>query len=167
MLSDIVGQGVLELRKYNSISAQMDINLQNFTKAFDRKIHIQLGYINNNTSRASVTFDKANVDLKSQRLNTGITIQLSGNLDFMAGYENYSSLGSDFIAKRNEFDEVIEYVEYETDLKEQMVGLGLRYIFNDKNDLQILWQKYNWSNTVLLAPDYDFNRVVVAYKMKF
>jgi len=167
MLSDIVGQGVEELRKYNSLSAQMDLNLQNFTKAFDRKIHFQLGYINNHTSRTIETFDQANVDLKSQRVNTGITIQLTGNLDFMAGYENYSSFGSDFIAKRNEFDEVIEYVEYEADLKEQMLGLGLRYLFNDKNDLQILWQKYNWSNTVLLVPDYNFNRVAVAYKMKF
>ena len=167
MLSDIIGQGVEELRKYNSLSAQMELNLQNFTKAFDREVHVQLGYIKNHTTRTSAGFDRAEVDLKSQRLNAGITIQLTGELDLLAGYENYATVGSDHIPERNEYNEVIDLNNFEVDLKEQILGLGLRYEFDDKNDLQILWQKYSWSNTVLQAPDYDFNRVAVAYKMKF
>ena len=59
-----------------------------------------------------------------------------------------------------------------------------KYKFNEKNDLQILWQDYNWSNsnyhtlelekyddvieyTQDSKPDYGFGRLAVAFKMKF
>lgn len=68
------------------------------------------------------------------------------------------------------------YVNYEVDLSENIAVLGLRYMFNEKNDFQILWQDYNWSNSkyfnidksiVEEKPDYGFNRIAVAFKMKF
>jgi len=185
MLTDVEGQGTDVLKKYNSITAHTDINVHEFIEGFDRKVIVQLGYIQNHTkSSDSEIPESANTDLKSERITAGLTIQLSGDLDLLAGYELFSAEGVDHIVDRNSYDEVINYPRYETDLSENIIGLGLRYKFNEKNDLQILWQDYNWSNSnyhtleldkyapniVYLKeekPDYGFSRIAVAFKMKF
>ena len=88
----------------------------------------------------------------------------------------FVSTGNDQIADRNQFDEIKNLVPYEVDLSETITGVGLRYMFNENNDLQILWQEYNWSNSKYFnldnsrleeKPDYGFNRIAVAFKMKF
>jgi len=176
MLSDVIGQGIDDLRKYNTISAQSEVNVHQFIEGFDRKVLVQLGYTQTQTKRTSSLLPEANSDLNSERINAGITIQLTGDLDLMAGYESFVSTGNDQIADRNQFDEIKNLVPYEVDLSETITGVGLRYMFNENNDLQILWQEYNWSNSKYFnldnsrleeKPDYGFNRIAVAFKMKF
>ncbi|MDG1849604.1 MAG: hypothetical protein P8I82_03845, partial [Flavobacteriales bacterium] len=176
ILSDVMGQGTNVLRDYNTISAQTDIYLDKFITGLNRKVLIELGYTQSETKRTIDDLSQANSNLNSERITAGLTIQLTGDLDFIAGYESFKSKGNDQMSTRDQFDVIKNYVNYEVDLSENIAGLGLRYMFNEKNDFQILWQDYNWSNSkyfnidksiVEEKPDYGFNRIAVAFKMKF
>lgn len=186
MLKEIEGQdsNADDLKNYNSISAQTEIQLNEFIGEIDRSVLVQLGYIQHHTKCDYSNEAVTDTDLKTDRITAGLTLELSKELDFLAGYEILTAVGTDRIVDRNSYDEVENYPVYETDLEENILGLGFRYKFNDKNDIQVLWQDYNWSNSnyhtletekfgdriVYLKedkPDYGFGRLAVALKMKF
>lgn len=187
MLTEIEGEEVDSdvLKSYNSIAAHTDIHVNEFFAGFDRKVLVQLGYTQNHTkSDNDAVVDSKQTDLKSERITAGLTLELSKELDFMAGYEVFTAKGFDHVISRNDYDELNYYPSFGTDLTEDIFGLGFKYKFNEKNDLQILWQDYNWSNsnyhtlelekyddvieyTQDSKPDYGFGRLAVAFKMKF
>jgi hypothetical protein len=188
MLKEIEGEEANQpdvLKSYNSISAHTDIHVNEFIAGFDRGVLLQLGYTQNHTtSDNDAVSDAKKTDLKSERITAGLTVELSKELDFMAGYEIFTAKGFDHVISRDSYDELNYYPSFGTDLSEDIFGLGFKYKFNEKNDLQILWQDYNWSNsdyhTLELEkyddvieytqdekPDYGFGRLAVAFRMKF
>jgi hypothetical protein len=52
MLSEIVGLGVDDLKKFNSIAANLDMNIENMLPNYDKQITMQLGYTNDQTKRS-------------------------------------------------------------------------------------------------------------------
>lgn len=166
LLSEIVGLGTDELKKFNSIAANSEINIHNMLENYDKKIKIQLGFLSDKTNRSG---EQAfiNSDLNTQRIYAGFSLELTKNLYYLMGYEHIQASGNDQLAVRNQYDIVEDLDPFSTELTEKIFGQGLRYEFDDHNDLQILWQKYNWSNQALEVPDYGFNRLSVIYLMKF
>ncbi len=188
MLKEIEGEEASQpdvLKSYNSISVHTDIHVNEFIAGFDRGVLLQLGYTQNHTtSDNDAVTDAKKTDLKSERITAGLTVELSKELDFMAGYEIFKAEGFDHVISRDSYDELNYYPSFGTNLTENIFGLGFKYKFNEKNDLQILWQDYNWSNsdyhTLELEkyddvieytqdekPDYGFGRLAVAFRMKF
>lgn len=186
MLKEINGEEIEKkdiIKEYNSISAYTDINVNEFIAGFDRKLLVQLGYTQDHTLNNAES-ESTKSDLKSERITAGLTLGLSEELDFMAGYELFTAVGVDHVLDRNGTELSTSFARYETDLTENILGLGFKYKFNDKNDLQILWQDYTWSNTNYHSletvqydpfmiyqkeekPDYGFQRISVAFTMKF
>ena len=175
MLSDIIGQGTDILRDYNSLSAQTEIHVDELLSGISRDVTLELGYTLSETKRTFDDIPEANSNLTSERITAGLTVQVSESLDLLAGYESFVSTGKDEIAIQNEFNEITNYT-YEADLSENITGIGLRYTFSDDNDLQLLWQDYNWSNPKYFnlvseqaedKPDYSFSRISLAFIMKF
>jgi hypothetical protein len=165
-LSEIVGLGTDELKKFNSIAVNSEINIHNMLENYDKQIKIQLGFLSDKTNRSG---EQAfiNSDLNTQRIYAGFSLELTKNLYYLMGYEHIQASGNDQLAVRNQYDIVEDLNPFSTELTEKIFGQGLRYEFDDHNNLQILWQKYNWSNPVLEVPDYGFNRLSVIYLMKF
>jgi len=166
MLSEIVGLGVEDLKKFNSIAANLDMNIDNMLPNYDKQITMQFGYTNDQTKR---TGDQAfiSTELNTQRIYAGLTLELTDKLFYLFGYETIEASGKDYLAIRDRSDLVDDFTLFETELSEQILGIGLRYEFDSKNDLQILWQDYSWSNSVLETADYGFDRLSVIYLMKF
>jgi opacity protein-like surface antigen len=166
MLSEIVGLGVEDLKKFNSIAANLDMNIENMLPNYDKQITMQFGYTNDQTKR---TGDQAfiSTELNTQRIYAGLTLELTDKLFYLLGYETIEASGKDYLAIRDRSDVVDDFTLFETELSEQILGIGLRYEFDSKNDLQILWQDYSWSNSVLETADYGFDRLSVIYLMKF
>jgi hypothetical protein len=166
LLSEIVGLGTNELKKFNSLAANLEINMHNMLENYSKKIKVQLGFLSDQTNRSG---DQAfiNSDLNTQRMYAGFTLELTKNLFYLSGYEHIQASGNDQLAVRNQYDVVEDLNPFSTELTENIFGVGLRYEFDDYNDLQILWQKYNWSNPALEVPDYGFNRLSFIYLMKF
>lgn len=166
MLSEIVGLGVDDLKKFNTLSGNLDLNIENMLPIYDKQILIQLGYTNDQTKRTGDQ-DFIQTELNTQRIYAGITLELTDKLYYLAGYESIKASGDDYLANRDRNDVIDDFTLFETELSEKIIGMGLRYEFDDKNNLQILWQDYNWSNSVLGTEDYGFDRLSVIYIMKF
>ena len=166
MLSEIVGLGVDDLKKFNTLSANLDLNIENMLPIYDKQILIQLGYTNDQTKRTGDQ-DFIQTELNTQRIYAGLTLELTDKLYYLAGYESIKASGDDYLANRDRNDVIDDFTLFETELSEKIIGMGLRYEFDDKNNLQILWQDYNWSNSVLGTEDYGFDRLSVIYIMKF
>ena len=166
LLSEIVGLGTNELKKFNSLSANLKINIDKIFGNYDKETKVQLGFQSDQTNRSG---DQVfiNSDLNTQRIYAGLTIELTKNLYYLMGYEHIQASGSDQLAVRNQYDVVEDLNPFSTELSEKIFGLGLRYKFDDYNDIQILWQDYNWTNPALEVPNYGFDRFSVVYLMKF
>ena len=160
LLSEIIGLGIENLKKFNSFSLNMTL------KDHDEKIKMQFGYSNDQTIRSG---DQSFVqsELNSNRVYSGITLEITDKLFCLLGSETIKASGNDYVAVRDRNDVVEDFTLFETNLFEQINGIGLRYEFDNKNDLQILWQDYSWSNSVLGTEDYGFDRMSVIYIMKF
>ena len=160
LLSEIVGLGIENLKKFNSFSLNMTL------KDHDEKIKMQFGYSNDQTIRSG---DQSFVqsELNSNRVYSGITLEITDKLFCLLGSETIKASGNDYVAVRDRNDVVEDFTLFETNLFEQINGIGLRYEFDNKNDLQILWQDYSWSNSVFGTEDYGFDRMSVIYIMKF
>lgn len=166
-LSEVVGQGTEELRNFQAISFDGELNVSAFLNSFDRKIAVQVGFRQASTDRSSdIEFEQ--VDLSSQRISAGVSVEVVKNLELLAGYQTYTAEGNEEIAERNDYNEVDYFHSFSTNLKEDMLGFGLRYNFSENSTLQAIWQTYSWSDEELTEhPDYGFDRIAVVYRMKF
>jgi len=165
-LTEVVGQGTELLRKFQSVSVDAQLNIDKFFDSFDRKIMINGGFKYDQTTRSGgQTFE--DVNLNSQCINIGLTVEVFKDFEILAGYMKYNAKGNEQIAERDQYNEVVYFNPFVTNLNEDMMGFGLRYNFSEKTNLQAVWQKYTWDDTELTQPDYGFNRIAVVYRMKF
>ena len=125
ILSDVVGQGVEDLKKYNSIESHLKMNFANLFMLSNDLI-LELGYYNYQTSRISSVIDFSAVDLKSNRFNCGLNFQLSEEFSILSAFEKFTSSGYDLISKRDVYDDVFNFERYDVDLKEFIYAFGLR-----------------------------------------
>ena len=61
----------------------------------------------------------------------------------------------------------IDFNEYNINIKELMLGGGLRYRFSDKIYLAALYQNYDNSNKLNSQFSYSMNQFIIIYNMKF
>ena len=166
MLSDIVGQGVEDLKKYNSLETHLKMNFGSLF-ALSKNLILEMGYYNYQTSRVSSVIDFSAVDLKSNRFNCGLNIELSKEFSILSAVEKFTSSGYDLISKRDVYDDVFNFERYDVDLKESIYAFGLMYSFNQNNNLKLIYQDYTWDNTTVEQPKYSFDRMSLVFNMKF
>ena len=111
--------------------------------------------------------DFSAVDLKSNRLNCGLNIELSEEFSILSALEKFTSSGYDLISKRDVYDDVFNFERYDVDLKESIYAFGLMYTFNQNNNLKLIYQDYTWDNTTIEQPKYSFDRMSLVFNMKF
>ena len=166
MLSDVVGQGVEDLKKYNSLETHLKMNFGSLF-ALSNNLILELGYYNYQTSRVSSVIDFSAVDLKSNRFNCGLNIELSEEFSILSAVEIFTSSGYDLISKRDVYDDIFNFERYDVDLKESIYAFGLMYTFNQNNNLKLIYQDYTWDNTTVEQPKYSFDRMSLVFNMKF
>lgn len=167
MLTDVVGYGIETLKKYNSLEAHVKLQVDAFIPFMNLPLTTELGYYNNSTQRSSSDKEFADVDLKTNRFNVGLTLDLNSEFSLIGGYETYSASGNDWYAQRNTYDEIIQFNEFTTDLKESIKAYGIQYSFNELNELKLIYQDYSWENSVEILPEYSFDRLSLVFNMKF
>ena len=166
MFSDVVGQGVEELKKYNSLETHLKMNFGSLFMLSNNLI-LEMGYYNYQTSRVSSVIDFSAVDLKSNRFNCGLNIELSEEFSILSAVEIFTSSGYDLISKRDVYDDIFNFERYDVDLKESIYAFGLMYTFNQNNNLKLIYQDYTWDNTTVEQPKYSFDRMSLVFNMKF
>ncbi len=165
ILKELIGQGTTKLKSFKIIKTNAELNLKKLI-SIENNFKITAGFSFQSTIRNSeINYEEIN--LNSAIVNTGIEFELYKNFDFLAGFIYNQAKGNEILPSRNIYSEVIDFNEYNINIKELMLGGGLRYRFSDKIYLAALYQNYDNSNKLNSQFSYSMNQFIIIYNMKF
>ena len=165
ILKELIGQGTTKLKSFKIIKTNAELNLKKLI-SIENNFKITAGFSFQSSIRNSeINYEEIN--LNSAIVNTGIEFELYKNFDFLAGFIYNQAKGNEILPSRNIYSEVIDFNEYNINIKELMLGGGLRYRFSDKIYLAALYQNYDNSNKLNSQFSYSMNQFIIIYNMKF
>lgn len=166
ILTNVVGEGTSSLKDYNTMSIYGKLNINELLGWNDRKFWISARTGMQNTSRSGEqTFE--DVDLATNFTNVNLTATIIGDLDLIGEWRIWQSKGSELVAERNLYSEIIDFTGYDIDYNESIVGAGIQYNFSEKTQLSLLWQSFNWEDVMAVNQEYTINSLALFFTMKF
>jgi hypothetical protein len=164
-LKELIGQGTTKLKSFKIIKSNAELNLKKLI-SIENNFKITAGFSFQSSIRNSET-NYEEINLNSAIVNTGIEYELYKNIDILAGFIYNQAKGNEILPSRNIYSEVVDFNEYNINIKELMLGGGLRYRFSDKIYLAALYQNYDNSNKLNSEFSYSMNQFIIIYNMKF
>ena len=164
-LKELIGQGTTKLKSFKIIKSNAELNLKKLI-SIENNFKITAGFSFQSTIRKSET-SYEEINLNSAIVNSGIEFELYKNIDILAGFIYNQAKGNEILPGRNIYSEVVDFNEYNINIKELMLGGGLRYRFSDKIYLAALYQNYDNSNKLNSQFSYSMNQFIIIYNMKF
>ena len=165
ILKELIGQGTTKLKSFKIIKTNAELNLKKLI-SIENNFKITAGFSFQSSIRNSET-NYEEINLNSAIVNSGIEFELYKNFDFLAGFIYNQAKGNEILPGRNIYSEVVDFNEYNINIKELMLGGGLRYRFSDKIYLATLFQNYDNSNKLNSQFSYSMNQFIIIYNMKF
>ena len=164
-LKELIGQGTTKLKSFKIIKSNAELNLKKLI-SIENNFKITAGFSFQSSIRNSET-NYEEINLNSAIVNSGIEFELYKNIDILAGFIYNQAKGNEILPSRNIYSEVVDFNEYNINIKELMLGGGLRYRFSDKIYLAALYQNYDNSNKLNSQFSYSMNQFIIIYNMKF
>jgi hypothetical protein len=164
-LKELIGQGTTKLKSFKIIKSNAELNLKKLI-SIENNFKITAGFSFQSSIRNSET-NYEEINLNSAIVNSGIEFELYKNIDILAGFIYNQAKGNEILPSRNIYSEVVDFNEYNINIKELMLGGGLRYRFSDKIYLAALYQNYDNSNKLNSEFSYSMNQFIIIYNMKF
>ena len=165
-LSEVVGQGTIDLRKFSEISANGILRIHKLLSNYKNILEISTG-VSSGVTKRTTAFPLANVDLSNLLADFGFKVGMSKNLDLLLNYRIVNAKGIEFKSVRGSFTEVIDFDKYETQLSEKLLVVAMRYSFSEKNKLNLVWQKINWEDSKSGKNNYGMSQFAVVYSLMF
>ncbi len=165
-LSETKGQGTTELKNFQRIEAEAEIELNKLLSGFDKQIVLQAGMRMDETSRDGMEGVRS-VDLSTGIMSFGIEAEIFKKFYLIGGYQVMTYKGFDFMPLKGDFEEVVYFNEFEVDGLERMTAVGMKYDFSEKDFLSVQWNNFKSQNEFGLIPNYDINQLAILYSMKF
>lgn len=167
LLSEVVGQGTDELRSYNVLDVHALLRLDTLIPSFKNALELSFGFTNQNTQR-DILLDTADIDLKSTMFDVGLKLGISDNFAIIGSYRMLNAAGLELLNTRNDYSEIVDFERFEKDMKQSILLLALRYSFDTKNHLNVVWQKLNYEDASNSAtPAFDLSQFGIVYSMYF
>lgn len=164
-LSEIRGQGSSALKQFTQMKVYAGLPVHQWL-SLKKRILVQLSWQSQSTQRTSDA-SVENVDLKSQRISAGIRWEFSPNFELMGGFISQNTKGSDFIADRNTFTEVVYFNQGNYDVQQQVSAIGIRYNFSSRTYISALWQSSMFKDASDNVADYTMNQAGIIYSIAF
>ena len=166
MMQETRGEGTLVPRKFmrSEVKAVAHVN-KRFGKS-DKLFDVTVRFRNDNTSRKAEENVRA-VDLSTQILSIGAEYEFWENWDLMLGLQQITFNGFDYTAVRNNFSEIYNFREYQTDGKEFMQAAGVRYRFSDKSSLSMNLLNFKNTDAFDATQNYNVRQFMLLYQMNF
>jgi len=164
-LSEILGQGTPELKKMDM--TRLDVNcdagkLMGMKKM--AKIHVSA--CDQNTVRKSPRAYEE-LDLSSLQLSAGFELEVMNDIDLLGGFTALQAKGSDLMAIRNDYTEVIDFTGFSADQKHSTAAAGFRVRFGGKTYLALMYQRMQFQNKAQAFRDYSIGQMQAIYNMTF
>lgn len=166
MLQETRGEGTFVPRKFirSEVKAVAHVN-QRFGRS-DKLFDVTIRFRNDNTSREAEENVRA-VDLSTQIFSVGMEYEFWENWDLMLGVQQIKFNGFDYTAVRNNFSEIYNFKEYQTDGNEFMQAAGVRYRFSDKSSLSVNLSNFKNTDAFDATQNYNIRQFMLLYQMNF
>lgn len=162
-LSEIRGQGTLNLRKFTLVKGTTSVNIHKLLK-WKKDLVFTAGAAYQETKRSS-DFVFERIQLASLLYNAGIDLEFADQFHVMLGINSFQVKGNESIADRDENDVVVNFNEIHLNGNERIYSTGIKYDFSDKIFLTAMvdWFDFNYQDTT----PYKMNQFMIIYSMKF
>lgn len=162
-LSEIRGQGTLNLRKFTLVKGTTSVNIHKLLK-WKKDVVFTAGAAYQETKRSS-DFVFERIQLSSLLYNAGIDFEFADQFHVMLGINSFQVKGNESIADRDENDVVVNFNEIHLNGNERIYSTGIKYDFSDKIFLTAMvdWFDFNYQDTT----PYKMNQFMIIYSMKF
>jgi hypothetical protein len=164
-LSEIRGQGTTELRSFSRMQGDLGLNIHKMA-GMDKRLILSGSFRADETNRTGGEFVN-DVDFTTNAATFALTWEFLPKLDLLLGYSAVSGSGFEFISERNEFNEIVDFEEYEADQEEVMIGAGLQYRMTENAFLSVNTMQYSLENNLDGMPDYDISNFSILFNIKF
>ncbi len=146
-LSEIRGQGTLNLRKFTLVKGTTSVNIHKLLK-WKKDVVFTAGAAYQETKRSS-DFVFERIQLASLIYNAGIDLEFADQFHVMLGINSFQVKGNESIADRDENDVVVNFNEIHLNGNERIYSTGIKYDFSDKIFLTAMvdWFDFNYQDT--------------------
>jgi len=166
LLHETRGEGTLLPRKFRRSEVKATGHLNKIFGNKEKLFDVTLRFRNDRTSREAEENVRA-VDLSTQIFSVGVEYEFWENWDLMLGLQQIKFNGFDYTAVRNNFSEIYNFKEYQTDGNEFMKALGVRYRFSDKSSLSVNLSNFKNNDAFDTTQKYNIRQFMLLYQMNF
>ncbi|MFA9221010.1 MAG: hypothetical protein ACEQSL_07475 [Sediminibacterium sp.] len=166
MLQETRGEGTLLPRKFMRTEVKAVAHLSKRFGSKDKLFDVSVRFRKDNTSRVAEENVRA-VDLSTQIFSVGMEYEFWENWDLMLGVQQIKFNGFDYTAVRNNFSEIYNFKEYQTDGNEFMQAAGVRYRFSDKSSLSVNLSNFKNTDAFDATQNYTIRQFMLLYQMNF
>jgi hypothetical protein len=166
LLHETRGEGTLLPRKFRRSEVKATGHLNKIFGNKEKLFDVTIRFRNDRTSREAEENVRA-VDLSTQIFSVGVEYEFWENWDVMLGLQQIKFNGFDYTAVRNNFSEIYNFKEYQTDGNEFMEALGVRYRFSDKSSLSVNLSNFKNNDAFDTTQKYNIRQFMLLYQMNF
>ncbi len=161
-LSEIVGEGTIDLRNFLVIYGGGRINLAN-KMDWEKDLTVSLGGKFESTSRSG----SAPVDFSSMLIDAGVSAEVFKDLYTNVGLKYMTLSGDEFIGSRDGFNGLVNYTLTEYDENEMLLALALNYKFSDFSLLTLQYSTSMLTDNMDDQMSYNLNQLFINYSIRF
>ncbi len=166
MLSEINGEGTVggddALRNFTALNAGFRVNIGKII-GWEKTVAVNYGLRYESTTRETNP-----VDFVSTLIDAGLDIEALKKFNLLLGYKYLGAKGDEFIAQRNEFNQITGFSQYAGfDIQESVVAIGAKYSFSKNAFFSVNGQMVNFKDNTDTDPEFDINQIYFIYSQKF
>jgi hypothetical protein len=162
MLSEIDGEGTTELRKFVQIKGGTLFDLGK-TVGFKKAWNFSLGTRYELTSREGI----APVDFKTILIDGGTNIELIKNFDLLFGGKYLIGVGTEALARRDAFNNIIGFDPYIIDMDQVIISGGARARFFGNSFISLEYNRFIFSDIEDDSNNYKWGNLFLNFWLKF
>ena len=164
-LSNIVGEGTEELRKFIVLKAGLNLNVHKFI-GWEKQLIFTSGYMFESTNRGGTSVEK--ISFTNNLIDLGLTIEIIKKLDFLLGYKNLNSKGNEYYAIRDIQNNITDYAKIDNlNVTENIYAAGLKYRFSAASYLTLQNSFSSVKDKTDVTPEFSFNQFMILFNLNF
>jgi hypothetical protein len=165
LFSEIIGEGVVDKRKYTSIKGGLLFNFGDLFK-INRKMSVNFGFRQENTTRGG----SAPINFKSLLIDAGASVEVVKSFDLLIGAKLLNASGNEYITTRDQYNLISTAVPpaaFTMDLKEMIYSAGARLRFSGRSYFTVNYNLTGYQETKFYNYNYKINQLFFNYTLVF
>lgn len=166
ILNEVVGEGTESTRSFLNASGMVKVGIDKIVGLTNRELWVSGRYGIQNTDRSGDA-DYENVDLATNYMQFNLLGTIVGGLKLIGEYRTWNSKGFELVNVRDEYSQILDFVETDIDYAEEMYGGGLQYDFSQKTKLRAMYQLFSWKDKMQGNESFEIETYTIFFTMKF